>query len=99
MVILLCIWFFLFYIMYRNDKVYNFLTKINFIIHNNIINRLDSYESGEEYIEDYDNFQRYSNLMNKLRDKYTYNKLLWSFKPLKLKYWYTEEEIKMLLKK
>lgn len=99
MVILLCIWFFLLYIICRNNKVYNFLVTINFTVHNNIIDRLNSYESEEEYTEDYDNFYRYSNLMDKLRNKHSYEKLLWSFKPLKLENWYTEEEIKMLLKK
>lgn len=29
--------------------------------------------------------------------KYSYGKFLFSFKPLKLKYWYTEEEIERLM--
>lgn len=31
-----------------------------------------------------------------LSDKHSYNKMLYSFKPLKLEYWYTPEEIKLI---
>lgn len=31
-----------------------------------------------------------------LSDKHSYNKMLYSFKPLKLEYWYTPEEIKLM---
>ena len=31
-----------------------------------------------------------------LLDKYTYNNMLYSFKPLKFKYWFTEKELKLL---
>lgn len=32
----------------------------------------------------------------KLFDKHTYEKMLYSFKPLKMEYWFTEEELKLL---
>jgi hypothetical protein len=38
--------------------------------------------------------------LNKLElilDKYPYDEMLYSFKPLKLKYWFTDEEIKLLM--
>ena len=31
-----------------------------------------------------------------LHDKYTHDQMLYSIKPLKLKYWFTEQEIKIL---
>lgn len=31
-----------------------------------------------------------------LSDKHSYNKMLYSFKPLKLEYWYTLEEIELM---
>lgn len=34
--------------------------------------------------------------VKKLHDKYSYEKMLFSFKPLKLEAWFTEEEIKIL---
>ncbi len=94
--ILITICFISFYIVRRNFKVYSFLTRINETIHKNIVTRLHSYKSSEEFNKDYNNFQQYYNLMNKLRNKYEYDKLLFSFKSLKLENWYTEEEIKML---
>lgn len=94
--ILITICFISFYITRRNFKVYSFLTKINETIHINIVTRVNSYKSDGEFNKDYSNFQQYYNLMNKLRNKYEYNELLFSFKPLKLENWYTEEEIKML---
>lgn len=33
-----------------------------------------------------------------LHDRYTYDEMLYSFKPLKLEYWFTKEEVKSLLK-
>lgn len=94
--ILITICFIFFCFTRRNFKVCSFLTKINETVHKNIVIRLDSYESSEEFNKDYSNFQQYYNLMDGLRDKYEYDELLFSFKPLKLENWYTEEEIKML---
>lgn len=39
-----------------------------------------------------EDYFRYISLYN----KYSYEDILYSFKPLKLKYWYSEEEIKIL---
>ena len=33
-----------------------------------------------------------------LHDRYTYDEMFFSFKPLKLEYWFTKEEVKSLLK-
>ena len=33
-----------------------------------------------------------------LYDRYTYGEMFFSFKPLKLEYWFTKEEVKSLLK-
>lgn len=46
-------------------------------------------------------FIKFANLANykeviKLHDKYSYEEMLYSFKPLKLEAWFTEEEIKIL---
>lgn len=32
----------------------------------------------------------------RLFDKHTYRKMLYSFKPLKVEYWFTDEELKLL---
>lgn len=35
--------------------------------------------------------------MRSLTQKHSFNRMIYSFKPLKLKYWYTEEEIKIMM--
>lgn len=36
--------------------------------------------------------------IKKIYDKYTYEQMLYSFKPLKYKYWFTKDEIEILNK-
>lgn len=53
-----------------------------------------------EYIREciYENYNGddYFQIRQTLYDKYSYDDLLYSIKPLKLEYWYTEEEIKVM---
>lgn len=51
-----------------------------------INNKLYSVDNVEEDIEK----------LNKIYNKYKIDDLLYSFKPLKLKYWFTEEEITII---
>lgn len=46
--------------------------------------------------EDLDEYYKLCDRVNNAIDRYSYDKMLFSFKPLKLKYWFTEEEIKYL---
>ena len=73
------------FILCRNDKVYTFRIDIISMCH-----RYNMYHVIRclEYTDAYSRFL----------DKYTYNRMIFSFKPLKLKYWFTEEEIKELTK-
>lgn len=73
------------FILCRNDKVYTFRMGIIEMCH-----RYNMYHAirGLEYTDAYSRFL----------DKYTYNRMTFSFRPLKLKYWFTEEEIKELTK-
>lgn len=46
--------------------------------------------------EDLNEYYKLCDKVNNAIDRYSYEKMLFSFKPLKLEYWFTEEEIKYL---
>ena len=69
------------YILYRNIRVFNFRTDI-----------LDlEFKRHIESVRKNPSIPRPSP-----SNKHTYNQMLYSFKPLKLRYWFTEEEINYL---
>lgn len=70
-------------ILYRNNKVLDFRLKI---INLEYQRSLEAIKQGLYF--------KHKDLYN----KYSYNKMLYSIKPLKLKYWFTEEEIKFIEK-
>lgn len=72
------------YMLARNFYVNKFRIKIIALCREHNLRRL---EESLDYDCAYDWFF----------DKYSYSKMLFSFKPLKLKYWYTEEEIERLM--
>lgn len=72
------------YLFVRNYFVYKFRTDIIDLCHKHNLRRI-----GKSLI--YDSANRC------FLDKYSYKDMLLSFKPLKLKYWYTEEEIERLM--
>lgn len=89
LLILLCLCivtlFFCFYLLYRNKKVRDFRSSLIDMAYEYEIRRLR--ESGKRTEDEKDAFSWFS-------DKYSYEEYLFSLKPLKLKYWYTEEELK-----
>lgn len=80
------------YFLIRNDKVLYF--RLNYT--RNAYNYL--YKTLHCCIdeEDLDEYYKLRNRVYNTIDRYSYNKILFSFKPLKLEYWFTEEEIKYL---
>ena len=76
------------YFLIRNNKVCEFRISIGNKIYNNFLILIeDSVEEAGKY---------YTSACKEVCNKYTYDQMLYSFKPLKLKYWFTEEEIKLL---
>ena len=74
------------YLFVRNFFVMKFGAKIIDLCYKHNLRRIDEAWGGD-YESAYDWFFH----------KYSYGKFLFSFKPLKLKYWYTEEEIERLM--
>ena len=74
------------YLFVRNFFVMKFRSKIIDLCYKHNLRRIDkAWRRG--YKSAYDWFFH----------KYSYEKFLFSFKPLKLKYWYTKEEIERLM--
>lgn len=71
------------WLLIRNHKTYKFMTGVSRMCYDAISRALD------KGILDVD---EYYEVWNKL----SYHKVLFSFKPLKLEYWFTEEEIELL---
>lgn len=70
-----------FWIWYRNNKVYTFYCYIGVLSYEYNIRRIN--ENSLEYKDAFIWFA----------DKHTYDSMVLSFKPLKLEYWYTKEEL------
>ncbi len=73
------------YIIFRNEKVGQFRSRLLNMADNATWMAIRSGESEDDIKRAYG-----------LYDKYSYNDMLYSFKPLTLEAWYTEEEIKIL---
>ena len=91
--ILIVFWF---YIFYRNNKVYYFSISLSHFLFDELNRILNTYKNDDEFSKDEDNLRIISEKIQFLLDKYSYNKYLFSFKPLKLKKWFTEEELEFI---
>ena len=78
------------YFLIRNDKVLYF--RVNYV--RNAYDYLYKTLHCCTNEEDLDKYHKLSDRVNNVIDRYSYNKMLFSFKPLKLEYWFTKEEIK-----
>lgn len=71
------------YIFFRNNKVYLFSLEVIDLAHNTAEKHIDAGMDDWEDVCD-------------LTEKHGYMRMLFSFKPLKLEYWYTEDEIRKM---
>lgn len=81
LVCLIALWIMCGYIFARNFQVGKFRSKIINLCYEHNLRHILSNDSA--YVWFY--------------DKVSYNKMLYSFKPLKLEYWWTKEEIERLM--
>lgn len=73
------------YFLIRNFYVYNFRAQIIDLIHDKTSDLIDAGAPYKEIFEPWD-------IINNL----SYAKMLYSFKPLKIEYWLTKEELELL---
>ena len=87
---------FCFYLLYRNDKVFYFLIELSSSLFNESERILNTYKDDNEFHEDKINYKYIEEKIQDLLDKNSYNKYLFSFKPLKIKNWFTEEDLEFM---
>lgn len=85
-----------FYIMWRNNKVCVFRIEINHKCHDVLDNFLYSLKNDEELYQRYGEYEQLEIKMNEILSKHSYESMLFSLKPLKPKYWFTNEEIEFM---
>ena len=96
LLVLLILLVYCFYILYRNDKVYDFSIGLDNILYDELKRILNTYKDDGEFYEDKINYNYIKEKIEILLNKHSYNKYLFSFKPLKLEKWFNEEELKFI---
>ena len=87
---------FCFYISFRNNKVYCFNVNLCDFLFNEMKRILDTYKNDGEFNDDEKNYFNIRKKVQLLLDKHSYNKYLYSFKPLKIDKWFTKEELEFM---
>ena len=89
--IILCL-----YLLNRNNKVHYFNISLCDLLFDELRRILDTYKDDNEFKKDKENYYNIREKTYSLLDKHSYNRYLFSFKPLKLKEWFTEEELEFI---
>lgn len=97
LLVLLILLVFCFYLINRNNKVYYFTKSLADFLFDELNRILNSYKDDDEFHEDINNYNNIREKVQLLLDKHSYNKYLFSFKPLKLEKWFTEEELEFIV--
>jgi hypothetical protein len=84
------------YLGIRNNKVYYFKISFGHFLFDELMRILKTYKDDDEFSKDEDNLNIIREKVYFLLNKHSYNKYLFSFKPLKLEKWFTEEELEFI---
>ena len=85
------------YLLYRNSKVYRFRVEIINSSYNVLKEFLASIKDDEEFLSKREEYLKLEKMSEIILDT-SYEKMLLSIKPLKLEYWFNEEEINFIRK-
>lgn len=85
-----------FYLMIRNNNVLVFRIMLNHLTSDLVINYIDSFENDKEFTQHYSEYECLDKASEHLQNKYTYGRMLFSFKPLRLESWFTEDELSFM---
>ena len=92
---LILVVFFL-YLINRNNKVYYFNINLSNFLFDELKRILNTYKDDYEFYKDKENYYNIREKINSLLNKHSYDKYLFSFKPLKLEKWFTEEDLEFI---
>ena len=84
------------YIMIRNYRVYKFQTvvaELAFLVMDDFLSSV----KADELVKRYAEYTETDRMIKRITSR-SYDRMLYSFKPLKLEYWYSEEEIAFIKK-
>lgn len=93
--ILLIIFLSSMYILVRNNFVYKFVTNLNetcYQICLNHSNKIFDYNNLEDFMKEHERMEDMWESISKIK----YEKMLYSFKPLKPKYWLNKEQLEFI---
>ena len=85
-----------FYTMWRNNKVYVFRMEIRHKCYGVLYNFLEGLKDDKELDERYEEREQLEMKVDEILSKHSYESMLFSLKPLKPKYWFTNEEIEFM---
>ena len=94
--VLLILMIYCLYGLHRNNKVYHFNVGLGNFLFDEMKRILNTYKDDCEFLEDEDNYNYIKEKVQLLLDKHSYNRYLYSFKPLKLEKWFSEEELEFM---
>ena len=79
----------------RNELTYAFLSSLNHFLHDELTRILCTYKDKEISFTELEEqkFNYFSEKVTNILDKLSYNKIVFSYKPIKLKYWLSKEDI------
>jgi len=96
LLIVLILIVFCFYMFYRNNKVYCFYISLTDHLFDELQRIIYTYKDDKEFHEDENNYNYIRDKIYFLLDKHSYNRYLFSFKPLKLEKWFNKEELEFI---
>ena len=90
---------FLFYFcVYRNTLVCKLQLRVNNACYNYKMAFLDSLKNDDELKSRWDEWETRKRIADDMNDRYGYNKMVFSFRPLKIEEWYTPTECEIINK-
>lgn len=96
LVLLILIMILCLYALNRNNKVHYFITSLSDFLFDELKRIINTYKDDDEFHEDENNYYNIKEKVQFLLYKHSYEKYLFSFKPLKLEKWFTKEELEFI---
>jgi len=84
------------YVIWRNENVYNFRIEVINKCYDVLGSFLESLKNDKELNERHEELEQLKMKKDEILSKHSYESMVFSLKPLKLKYWYTNEEIEFM---